>query len=178
MCPFFKVLNGYFVKEWDDFPYFQFPEPWICNGKLTPGFEIFFVVEAERSDLEPIAIAEKEWEDNMDASLFEQVYMIGSEEEADPTKFIQPAVTQLNNWYQEEKLVLNFQSKSESSLMSNIESPNYPLLESVSNHHDAFVSLGLESVYETCKFNNTYLLLMCWCIRLFLLSLKTNKMSQ
>ena len=71
MHPYFKVLNGYFVREGEDFPYFQFPEPWFCNGRLTPGFEIFFDVEPERGDLEPIAMAEEVREDSMDASLFE-----------------------------------------------------------------------------------------------------------
>ena len=36
-------LNGYFVKEGEDFPYCGFQEPWINDqGKRQPGLEIFF----------------------------------------------------------------------------------------------------------------------------------------
>ena len=97
MRPYFKVLNGYFVREGEDFPYFQFPELWFYNGRLTPSFEIFFDVKPERGDLEPIAMAEEVWEDNMDALLFEQIFMIGGEGKDDPTKFILPVVAQLTN---------------------------------------------------------------------------------
>ena len=67
----------------------------------------------------------------MDASLFEQVFMIREEGNADPTKFISPAVAQLTNWCQEEKPVLVFQPKSQSTFMSSIESPSSSLAKSV-----------------------------------------------
>ena len=36
-------LNGYFVKEGEDFPYCGFQEPWFnSQGKRQPGLEIFF----------------------------------------------------------------------------------------------------------------------------------------
>ena len=37
-------LKGYFVKEVDDFPFFDFPEPWVeeTNQCINSRFEIFF----------------------------------------------------------------------------------------------------------------------------------------
>ena len=42
--PYKKALNGYFVKERDDFPFCRFPEPWVdvTNKRVNPVFEIFF----------------------------------------------------------------------------------------------------------------------------------------
>ena len=42
--PYRKTLNGQFIKEGDNFPYYGFPEPWThrATGKRLPGHEIFF----------------------------------------------------------------------------------------------------------------------------------------
>ena len=38
-----STLNGNFVKEGGDFPFFGFPELWANkDGKVNPGWEIFF----------------------------------------------------------------------------------------------------------------------------------------
>ena len=38
-----NTLNGNFVKEGGDFPFFGFPELWANkDGKVNPGWEIFF----------------------------------------------------------------------------------------------------------------------------------------
>lgn len=44
ISPYRPTLNGYFIKEGDDFPYCGFPEPMFNPTTKTrvPGFEIFF----------------------------------------------------------------------------------------------------------------------------------------
>ena len=37
------TLNGNFVKEGGDFPYYGFLEPWVSkDGRVYPGWEMFF----------------------------------------------------------------------------------------------------------------------------------------
>ena len=40
-------MNGYWIREGDEFPFCGFPEPFIdpASGKRTPGLEIFFDME-------------------------------------------------------------------------------------------------------------------------------------
>ena len=89
----------------------------------------------------------------MDASLFEQVSMIGSEEEPDPTKLIRLAVAQLNNWCKEERPIpeSESESKSESSLICSFES-----LESVLGHNGPFLSPSLNYVPQFYNFNKEH----------------------
>ena len=103
MCLYFKTLNGCFVKQGDHFPYFQFPEPWMhmSTRKLMSGFEIFLDVRHDLEEDEPVKPSD--WEDNMEASLFEQVSMIEIKVESDPTKLIQSSRVPLNNWHLEGK---------------------------------------------------------------------------
>lgn len=44
ISPYRPTLNGYFVKEGEDFPFCGFPEPPVDQVTKTrvPGFEIFF----------------------------------------------------------------------------------------------------------------------------------------
>ncbi|XP_043692935.1 uncharacterized protein LOC122643375 [Telopea speciosissima] len=47
--PYFKTLNGYFMKVGEDFPYYGNQEPWFDQeqGKRLPGLEIFFRGEVD-----------------------------------------------------------------------------------------------------------------------------------
>jgi len=66
ISPYRPTLNGYFIKEGDDFPYCGFPEPMFNPTTKTgvPGFEIFFTewypITAEMVDDE--AINDSYWE--------------------------------------------------------------------------------------------------------------------
>ena len=49
-----KPLNGYFIKEGEDFPYYGFPKSWFDQNikSLNPGFKTFFTHEfTEYKDL-------------------------------------------------------------------------------------------------------------------------------
>ena len=51
MDPYPFTLNGQYIKEGEDFPCYEFPEPFVHDGKCEPGFEMFldcdFVDEGE-----------------------------------------------------------------------------------------------------------------------------------
>ena len=68
----------------------------------------------------------------MEASLFEQVSMIGSEVELDPTELILPAQASLNNWHLEEepKFEFEFKTKSKFKFESSFESKSKSSFES------------------------------------------------
>ena len=60
------TMNGYWIREGDDFPFCGFPEPFIdtVSGKRTPGLEIFFDMEPylDMDDLSGKQLAGKEHE--------------------------------------------------------------------------------------------------------------------
>ena len=35
------TLNGQFLREGEEYPCYEFPEPFIKNGRRHPGFDIF-----------------------------------------------------------------------------------------------------------------------------------------
>ena len=57
------TLNGRFVREWEDFPFCGFLEPWLnAEKRRLPGFEIFFGLQLSGYDVaeeqtEPLAEA-------------------------------------------------------------------------------------------------------------------------
>lgn len=61
-----------------------------------PGFEIFFDTSFKLEDCEPVQLMEKDWEENMDASLFENVYV---RDEIEPIGLIRSSNSPLQNWY-------------------------------------------------------------------------------
>ena len=50
--PIQGTLNGRFVREGEDFPFYDFPEPWLsAKKKRVPGFEIFFDLQISEDDV-------------------------------------------------------------------------------------------------------------------------------
>ena len=47
------TMNGYWIREGDDFPFFSFPKPIIdsASGKRVPGLEIFVDMESDRKSV-------------------------------------------------------------------------------------------------------------------------------
>jgi len=104
------TLNGNFVKEGGDFPFCGFHELWVDkNGKVIPGWEIFFNKKLTFKKKPAIMIKEVQeevnWVDYMDveamrAMLKEEVDVLAItiKEPSDPSAFIVPSMGQLNYW--------------------------------------------------------------------------------
>ncbi|XP_042505572.1 uncharacterized protein LOC122082159 [Macadamia integrifolia] len=111
VTPYFKTLNGYFVKEGQDFFYCGFPEPWldVFSGERLPGFEIFFDCAINWAELEHYSLKQFEQvqqghtEEDLDVSgLFdEEIMMIGGTNESkapSPHLLIHRAEGVIPNW--------------------------------------------------------------------------------
>ena len=104
------TLNGNFVKEEGDFPFYGFPELWLGkDGKVYLGWEIFFNEKFTFKEKPTVVIKEVQkevdWVDYMDAEAMEammkmegDVFAITNEEPSDPSTFIVPTEGHLNNW--------------------------------------------------------------------------------
>ena len=71
-----STLNGNFVKEGGDFPFYGFPEIWVGkNGKVYPSWEIFFNEKLTIKEKPTVVIKEVQeevnWVDYMDAKAME-----------------------------------------------------------------------------------------------------------
>lgn len=142
------------------FAFCGFPEPWYCptTKKIMPGFEIFFDTSLKLEDCEPVLLMEKDWEENMDASLFENVYVLEDGDEIEPIGLIRSSNSPLQNWYlAEESSPMHLESETESESESESESnsslyesesssdesePDYPRPPCVTFHFDVNTEFG------------------------------------
>ncbi|KDP46639.1 hypothetical protein JCGZ_13595 [Jatropha curcas] len=148
MRPYFKTLNGYFIKEREFEPYYFFEGPYYCplTKKLIPDFEILFDVKLSVEDREPLFKLQIDWEDNMATSLFDPC-MITSQVEADPIIVIQPIQAPLQNWYLEEHVEQFTFLLPEPESESQAEPESESHLESSSVSSESYES-SLSSLFE------------------------------
>ena len=71
-----STLNGNFVKEWGDFPFYGFPDLWVGkDGKVYPSWEIFFNEKLTIKEQPTMVIKEVQeevdWVDYIDAKVME-----------------------------------------------------------------------------------------------------------
>lgn len=95
---------------------------------------------------------EKDWEDNMDASLFENVYVLEDGDEIEPIGLIRSSNSPLQNWYlAEESRPMHLESEPESESESNSSlyesysdesEPDYPRPPCVTLHFDVNTEFG------------------------------------
>ena len=104
------TLNGNFMKEGGNFPYCGFSEPWVGkNGKVYPGWEIFFYEKLTFKENPTVVIKEiqdeVDWVSYMGAEATKtmmktsgDVFAITNEEPGDPSTFIMLIMGPINNW--------------------------------------------------------------------------------
>lgn len=116
ISPYKPTLNGYFVKEGEDFPFCRFPEPSIdeVTKIRIPGFEIFFtewyritatMINDEAINDDYWEKKNEDWAEKMDpeaiVTMFQDM-VLGLEESDFECSSIHHATMPLLNWYLEE----------------------------------------------------------------------------
>ena len=116
ISPYRPTLNGYFVKEGEDFLFCGFPEPSIdkATKARVPGFEIFFtewypitatMVDDEAIDDDYWEEKSEDWAEQMDTeamvTMFQDTVLAVEESDLECSS-IHHAAMPLLNWYLEE----------------------------------------------------------------------------